>query len=153
MNCPYCCHPEQKVLDSRPCRDGHAIRRRRECDHCHRRFTTFEEIERARLFLVKRDGSREEFSREKLLSGMFLACRKRPVPHARIVDVSVMIEQELLDEGDLEVPSARVGKMVLNHLSEIDEVAYIRFASVYEKFETPAEFSRFVDVIRKKSNV
>jgi transcriptional repressor NrdR len=147
MKCPYCNFPEQRVLDSRPCRDGQAIRRRRECESCNRRFTTFEEIERQRLYLIKRDGSREEFSKEKMLQGLVSACRKRPVSHHELIELAARIERQLIDQGDTEVPSASLGKIVLDHLLKVDHVAYIRFASVYEQFETPAEFSKIVEFI------
>ncbi len=149
MICPYCGFEEQKVLDSRVARDGRAIRRRRECTSCDRRFTTFEETEKPRVFLVKRDGSREEFSREKLLRGVIVACRKRPVDHRRLLELADDIERKLLDEGELEIASDAIGRMVMERLLDVDEVAYVRFASVYEQFETPAEFSNLVDAIKK----
>lgn len=149
MMCPYCGFEEQKVLDSRPAREGRAIRRRRECVRCDRRFTTFEEPERPRVFLVKRDGAREEFSREKLLSGMIVACRKRPVNHECLVRVAEEIERKLMDEGELEIASSVVGRLVMDRLLDVDEVAYVRFASVYEQFDTPAEFSKIVDLMKK----
>ncbi len=149
MICPYCGFEEQKVLDSRVARDGRAIRRRRECTSCDRRFTTFEEPEKPRVFLVKRDGSREEFSREKLLRGVIVACRKRPVDHRRLLELADDIERKLLDEGELEIASDAIGRMVMERLLDVDEVAYVRFASVYEQFETPAEFSNLVDAIKK----
>lgn len=144
MKCPFCGHAEQKVLDSRVARGGHAVRRRRECEKCTRRFTTFEESERPQVILIKRDGSREEFSRKKLISGLLIACRKRPVPFDRLQECAEAIERELLDQDDLEVRSAVVGKMALEKLLKIDAVAYVRFASVYEQFETPGEFARLV---------
>lgn len=137
------------MLDSRVAREGRAIRRRRECINCDRRFTTFEEPEKPRLFLVKRDGSREEFSREKLLRGAIVACRKRPVDHSRLLELADDIERKLLDDGELEIASECVGRMVMERLLDVDEVAYVRFASVYEQFETPAEFSKIVDFIKK----
>lgn len=137
------------MLDSRVAREGRAIRRRRECINCDRRFTTFEEPEKPRLFLVKRDGSREEFSREKLLRGAIVACRKRPVDHSRLLELADDIERKLLDDGELEIASECIGRMVMERLLDVDEVAYVRFASVYEQFETPAEFSKIVDFIKK----
>lgn len=144
MKCPHCSHQDSRVLESRDARGGEAIRRRRECEHCQRRFTTFEEVERQRIFLVKRDGSREEFSREKLLGGMVLACRKRPVSHACLAEHAHRIEQELIDRGDTEVLSDEVGRRVMQCLMELDGVAYVRFASVYEQFESPEEFAEKV---------
>jgi transcriptional repressor NrdR len=148
VNCPYCGYEEQRVLDSRVAKDGQAIRRRRECSSCNRRFTTFEEPEKPRLFLVKRDGSREEFSREKVLRGAVVACRKRPVDHSRLLELAEGIERSLMDDGELEIPSAKVGRLVMERLLDVDEVAYVRFASVYEQFETPAEFSKLVEQIK-----
>jgi transcriptional repressor NrdR len=149
MKCPYCRHQEQKVLDSRPCRDEEAIRRRRECLNCGRRFTTFEEPEKPRLFVVKRDGVREEFSREKVLNGMVTACRKRPVTLEALRDASVQIEQDLFDLCEAEVQWTEVGERVMQALLHIDEVAYVRFASVYREFESPGEFREIVDSVRK----
>ena len=139
------------MLDSRVARDGRAIRRRRECSSCDRRFTTFEESEKPRLFIVKRDGSREEFSREKLLRGAIVACRKRPVDHSRLLELADDIERKLLDEGELELASECIVRRVMERLLDVDEVAYVRFASVYEQFATPAEFSKIVDFIKKGS--
>lgn len=148
MKCPFCGHAEQKVLDSRVARGGHAVRRRRECEKCTRRFTTFEESERPQVILIKRDGSREEFNRQKLISGLLIACRKRPVPFDRLQQCAEAIERELLDHDDLEVRSTVVGKMAMERLLKIDAVAYVRFASVYEQFESPGEFARIVDSIQ-----
>ncbi len=144
MKCPYCATESSKVLESRDARAGEAVRRRRECDACQRRFTTFEEVERQRLYLVKRDGTREEFSREKLLAGMVLACRKRPVSHGCLVEHAQRIERDLHDRGEAEVASSEVGKRVMQCLLALDGVAYVRFASVYEQFESPEEFAQRV---------
>ena len=144
MHCPFCGYIDQKVLDSRPARDGEAIRRRRECMGCGRRFTTFEEPERPRLFVIKRGGSRQEFSRDKVLSSMLLACHKRPVDVETLRDASERVERDLFQEFDDEVSSKHIGQRVMQELNQVDTVAYIRFASVYQEFETIADFERIV---------
>ena len=145
MHCPYCGHPEQKVLDSRPAREGEAIRRRRECESCGRRFTTFEEPEKPRLFVVKRDGSRVEFSREKVLAGMLVACHKRKVPVEVLREAAELIERDAFQEFVDEVPSTEIGERVIEALRKIDTVAYVRFASVYREFETVSDFREIVE--------
>lgn len=149
MQCPYCGHPEQKVLDSRPAREGEAIRRRRECLNCERRFTTFEEPERPRLFVVKRDGSRMEFSREKVLAGMLAACHKRRVPVDVFREAAERIERDLFQEFEDEVPSTEIGERVIETLRAIDTVAFVRFASVYREFETVSDFREIVESCRE----
>ncbi len=139
--CPFCSHPDQRVLDSRVARDGQAIRRRRECINCERRFTTFEIYERPRLFVVKRDGTRQEFAPEKLLNSMLLACGKRPVAVERLREAVSNLEKGLYEEFDDEVPSTVIGERVMRVLREIDTVAYVRFASVYQEFESVSDFS------------
>jgi transcriptional repressor NrdR len=134
MKCPYCHFEDTQVTDSRVTADGDAVKRRRECKRCERRFTTYERIERAVLTLVKRDGTREAFSREKLLRGMLLATTKRKVPTERIEEAANAIESELYGLGTSEVSSETVGELVMARLRELDEVAYIRFASVYRNF-------------------
>jgi transcriptional repressor NrdR len=134
MKCPYCQHEDTQVTDSRVTTNGDAVKRRRECKRCERRFTTYERIERAVLTLVKRDGSREPFSREKLMRGMMLATTKRKVPTERIEEAVSAIESELYGMGTSEVQSEAVGELVMAKLRELDEVAYIRFASVYRNF-------------------
>lgn len=152
MNCPYCGYPDQKVLESRDAREAEAIRRRRECLKCERRFTTFETYERPRLFVVKRDGSRQEFSRDKLLTSMVLACGKRPVPVEALHSGVAQIERNLYHEWEDEVPSTAIGERVMDVLKDIDPVAYIRFASVYREFESADDFSRFFGTKRNVSN-
>ena len=144
MKCPYCSHPEQRVLDSRPARDGEAIRRRRECEGCGRRFTTYEAPEAPRLLVVKRSGVREEFDRDKLLSGMVTACRKRPVAIEALREAAERVESDLFDLCDSEVPSSAVGDRALLELARLDQVAFVRFASVYREFESPQEFAETV---------
>ena len=147
MKCPYCGSEEQKVLDSRPARDGEAIRRRRECDACNRRFTTFEAPERPRLFVVKRDGAREEFNREKVLGSMFVACGKRPVPIETVRDAAEALERDLFRDHEDEVPTTEIGERVMQSLMRIDTVAYVRFASVYRKFATLSDFREIVESV------
>lgn len=144
MQCPFCGYIDQKVLDSRPARDGEAIRRRRECMRCSRRFTTFEEPERPRLFVIKRGGSRQEFSREKVLNSMLLACRKRPVDLETLRQASESVEREVFQEFEEEVPTAAIGQRVMEALLKIDTVGYIRFASVYLDFTTIDDFREIV---------
>lgn len=154
MKCPYCGHSEQRVLDSRPARESEAIRRRRECLHCERRFTTFEEPEKPRLFVIKRGGGREEFHREKMLSGMVTACRKRPVTLEDLQDAAERVERDLFDLCETEVPSPEIGERVMAQLFRLDTVAYVRFASVYREFETLSDFIDIVEsVVAKKHDI
>lgn len=149
MRCPFCGFDDQKVLDSRPAREGEAIRRRRECLGCGRRFTTFEEPEKPRLFVVKRDGAREEFSRDKCLNSMLIACRKRPVPVEVLRNAAERIERDLSQEFEDEVPTNAIGERVMQELHEIDTVAYVRFASVYREFQRLSDFRAIVDSMRE----
>lgn len=147
MKCPFCGNEDQRVLDSRPAREGEAIRRRRECVGCNRRFTTFEEPERPRLFVEKRDGTREEFDRDKCLKSMLIACRKRGIS-VDILRASVeRIERDLFQEFEDEVPTQAIGEKVLQALFAIDSVAYIRFASVYKEFETVSDFKQVIEAM------
>jgi transcriptional repressor NrdR len=140
MRCPKCGCLDDKVIDSRASREGATIRRRRECIQCSNRFTTYEEIERAGLFVVKRDGRREEFSKEKLLSGVKKACQKRPISPKTIEDLVERIVNEVTDKHEREVPGEVIGKLVMEGLRELDEVAYVRFASVYRRFQEATDF-------------
>ncbi|MBL8088012.1 MAG: transcriptional repressor NrdR [Chthonomonas sp.] len=149
MKCPYCGYQEQKVLDSRPSREEEAIRRRRECLQCSRRFTTFEQPEKPRLFVVKRSGEREEFSRDKVLMGMVTACRKRPVRHDDLRDAAERIERELFDLCEPEIDSTEIGERVESALLNMDGVAYVRFASVYREFADAGQFNAVVDALRR----
>ena len=149
MRCPYCGYEDQKVLDSRPARDGDAIRRRRECLRCERRFTTFEEPERPRLLVVKRDGSRADFSRDKVLHSMLLATRKRRIPADVLREAAERVERSLYDQFDEEVPTRAIGDSVLQELAQIDVVAYVRFASVYKEFETLEDFIQLIEEVRR----
>jgi transcriptional repressor NrdR len=151
MNCPYCGFADHKVLDSRPAREGGAIRRRRECSRCTKRFTTFESAERPRILIVKRSGTREEFSPEKCLKSMLVACRKRHFSLEALTAAVGRIEQSLMEQFEDEAPSTAIGEKVLRELSEIDIVAYIRFASVYREFETLKDFETIIEGMRQKA--
>ena len=135
MKCPYCAYPESKVVDSRPADEGASIRRRRECLSCHKRFTTYETMESLPLMVVKKDGSRQSFDRNKVLGGLIRACEKRPVPYHQLEELVNEIEQVLQNQMEREVPSSLIGELVMDRLKKIDEVAYVRFASVYRQFK------------------
>ncbi len=140
MKCPYCAHLESKVVDSRPSDEGASIRRRRECLACHKRFTTYETMESLPLMVIKKDGSRQSFDKSKLLNGMIRACEKRPVSFSTLEGIANEIEQTLQNEMDREIPSARIGELVMDRLKQVDEVAYVRFASVYRQFKDISTF-------------
>ena len=146
MRCPFCAHPESKVVDSRPSDEGSSIRRRRECLSCHKRFTTYETMESLPLMVVKKDGSRQSFDKSKLLNGMIRACEKRPVSFGTLEEMANEIEQVLQNEMDREIPSARIGELVMERLKQVDEVAYVRFASVYRQFK---DISTFMEELNK----
>lgn len=140
MRCPKCGSQDDKVIDSRASREGATIRRRRECLGCGHRFTTYEEVERGGLSVLKRDGRREEFSKDKLLSGIKKACQKRPISPKLIEDVVEKISNEVIDKHEREVPAEVIGRFVMNELRQMDEVAYVRFASVYRRFQEATDF-------------
>lgn len=146
MRCPYCSHEESKVIDSRPTDEGERIRRRRECLNCQKRFTTYEIIESLPVIVIKKDKSREVFNREKLISGMLRACEKRPVSindiENAVDDIEVMLQNSL----DREVTSTKIGELVMDKLKNLDEVAYVRFASVYRQFK---DISTFMEELNK----
>lgn len=150
MRCPFCGHSDQKVLDSRPAPDGEAVRRRRECLQCNRRFTTVERAERPRLFVIKRDGSRQEFSRDKTFESMRVASGKRPVSTETLRDAVGRIERDLFQEFEDEVSSKEIGGRVMRELASIDTVAYVRFASVYQEFETVTDFAHMIDKVQEE---
>ena len=135
MKCPFCGFLESKVIDSRPAEEGSTIRRRRECLACQKRFTTYEIIEHLPLVVVKRDGSRQTFDRVKLINGMVRACEKRPVSLAQLEKIADEIEQELQSALEREISTVDIGEMVMRRIKEVDEVAYVRFASVYRSFK------------------
>lgn len=153
MKCPYCGFDDDRVLDSRPAQDGAAVRRRRECVKCSNRFTTYEYIERTPLMVAKRDNRREPYDRQKLLSGILLALRKRPVGAARADEIVTEVEAELARTDRLEVSSAELGDMVLERLARLDPVAYVRFASVYRQFENPQQFIQELERLSKGGNI
>ncbi|MGJ7920461.1 transcriptional regulator NrdR [Neobacillus sp. LXY-4] len=135
MKCPSCQHHNTRVLDSRPVDEGKSIRRRRECEQCGYRFTTFEKVEEIPLIVVKKEGTREEFNREKILRGLIKACEKRPVALEQLQNITHEVEKELRNQGISEIKSDMIGEMVMDRLAKIDEVAYVRFASVYRQFK------------------
>ena len=140
MKCPFCSTDDTRVLDSRESAEGTVIRRRRECESCKRRFTTFERIEELTPLIIKKDGRREAFDRDKLLMGLKKACEKRPVSVEQVEAICTEIERKLQDMGEKEVHSTLIGEEVMRRLPELDEVAYVRFASVYRSFRDIAEF-------------
>lgn len=148
MRCPRCQHADTRVVDSRPVEDGAALRRRRHCDSCSERFTTFERLAQTPLIVVKRDGRREEFSAEKLRSGLSKACSKRPVATADIERAVGEIEARLRAEGQAEIAAGRVGELVMETLLGLDQVAYVRFASVYQQFDDVTLFAQLLDRMR-----
>jgi len=145
MKCPACGHLEDKVIDSRAAKEGQAIRRRRECLACQRRFTTYETVETTPLLVIKKDGRREPFSREKILNGLLRACEKRPIPAERIHALVDMLEAELMQKGQDEVQSSEIGERLMSELHHLDEVAYVRFASVYRHFK---DLNQFLEELR-----
>ena len=146
MRCPYCNAADSKVIDSRPTEDGRAIRRRRECIQCGKRFTTYEKVEEMLFMVVKRDGSRESFDRSKILNGIIRACEKRPVSLDQMEAIVDDIERGLNNMMEKEVSSSFIGEVVMDHLKDLDEVAYVRFASVYRQFK---DVNTFVAEIEK----
>lgn len=140
MKCPFCHNTESKVLDSRECEGGFTIRRRRECLMCQKRFTTYERLENISLMVVKRDGSREDFNRNKILNGIVKACSKRPISITTIENIVDQIEEESFKISGKEITSQALGEMIMERLSRLDEVAYVRFASVYRQFKDIGQF-------------
>ncbi len=135
MKCPYCAFEESKVIDSRPTEDGNVIRRRRECLSCGKRFTTYERMEEVNLIVVKKDGTRESFNSMKIINGLVRACEKRPISMEQMESVANRIEQKLINGLEREVPSSRIGELLMEELKTLDDVAYVRFASVYRQFK------------------
>ena len=135
MRCPYCGYKESKVVDSRPADEGSSIRRRRECLQCEKRFTTYETVESLPMVVIKKDGSRQSFDRRKVLGGMIRACEKRPVPLAELERIAAEIEQDLQNSMEREISTEKIGERVMERLRDVDQVAYVRFASVYRQFK------------------
>lgn len=147
MKCPFCGRLNDKVLQSRSVKDGEVVRRRRECTACGRRFTTFEQL---RVMVVKRDGRIEPFDREKVMRGMTVACEKRPVSADALEEITDRVERRVIDVGVTEIESAEIGEMVMDELRKVDQVAYIRFASVYRQFEDIGQFKEIVEGLGKR---
>lgn len=145
MKCPSCHQDNDRVIDSRACDDGFGIRRRRECQFCERRFTTYERIEHTCVKVIKRDGSRQAFDRNKLRNGLEIACRKRPVSEEQIEEILSQVENDLENHGDAEVESQYLGELLMERLFNLDQVAFVRFASVYRQFSDAKDF---VDVLK-----
>lgn len=148
MRCSQCHHDDTKVIESRDVAEGESIRRRRSCPKCNYRFTTYERIERPQLVIIKNNGTRELFSREKLLGGLYRACEKTTVSNVQLEQLVSEIEQQLYACGDPEVSSAKIGELVMEQLAGLDEVAYVRFASVYRRFKDIASFERELSQFR-----
>ena len=140
MKCPFCGHLEDKVVDSRESREGDVIRRRRECLKCERRFTSYERIDEVPYMVIKKDGRREPFDRQKIMAGLLRACEKRPIPTAKLESIVNAVEKFVQDSPDRERPTQRIGEFIMKRLKEIDKVAYVRFASVYLEFKDVSEF-------------
>ncbi len=151
MRCPFCGHQEDKVVDSRESKEGDAIRRRRECLGCKRRFTTYEQIEQSMPLIKKKDGRWEAFDRNKLMGGLRRACEKRPVSQAALDALAETIEKEVFGRNGREVTSSEIGEMVMQKLHDLDEVAYVRFASVYRQFKDVTQFMEEVQRILRKN--
>jgi transcriptional repressor NrdR len=147
MQCPYCHEDDDRVVNSRPGTDGTYVKRRRECSRCGRRYTTYERIEMSVLKVVKKDGTREEFSRQKLLTGLSKACYKRPIAADCIAELAGQVERELHRQCEGEVPSGAIGELVMERLRNLDQVAYIRFASVYREFADATDFVEEADTV------
>jgi len=147
MKCPFCGHLDSKVIDSRLSKEGDITRRRRECDQCQKRFTTYERVEETLPLVVKKDGRREPFERTKIVNGLLKACEKRPISVEVIEKIVTRIESELIEKGEREVPAASIGERVMEELKGLDDVAYVRFASVYRSFK---DIGEFVDLIKDR---
>ena len=152
MRCSFCQSPETKVTDSRSTDEGNTIRRRRECQQCGRRFTTYEMVEELPLMVIKKDGRRETFDRNKLISGLLKACEKRPVSMTAIEELVMKVEREIRNTLDREVPTERLGELVMNHLRDLDQVAYVRFASVYRQFADIRTFMHELEGLMRQAN-
>lgn len=149
MRCPNCGQTDDKVIDTRPSEENRVIRRRRECNSCGLRFSTIERIEGLQLKVIKKDGTRQEFSREKLMSGLSSACSKRPISNDQLTEIVNAVEALLQDQRNGEISSQAVGELVMNRLRELDKVAYVRFASVYRDFTDVSSFTREVEEINR----
>ncbi len=146
MRCPYCGHDNTRVIDSRPSEENNAIRRRRVCDECGKRFTTYEKVETIPLMVIKKDSNREAYDRRKIERGVLLACHKRPIPAEKITKLLDEVETEIFNIGEREIPSSVIGEMVMEKLKDLEAVAYVRFASVYREFK---DVNSFMDELKK----
>ena len=149
MKCPFCDYPETKVIDTRPTEEFQKIRRRRECISCGKRFTTYEKFENIQLMVIKKDKTRESFDRNKIVNGIIKACEKRPIPLKSIEEIVDRIEKTILNDMENEISTYKIGEMVMNELKDIDDVAYVRFASVYREFK---DINTFMDELKKMLN-
>ncbi len=151
MKCPFCNHLQDKVVDSRESKEGDAIRRRRECLACERRYTTYERIDEVPYMVIKKDGRREKFDRQKVLAGLLKACEKRPVSMGRLSEMVNQVESKVSDSPDREISTTEIGEFLMERLRELDKIAYVRFASVYRDFQDEqAFFDELKDLIRQK---
>ena len=146
MKCPFCNQDNTRVVDSRPVEDNNAIRRRRQCDECGKRFTTYEKVETIPLIVIKKDMNREQYDRSKIEGGILRACHKRPIPAKQITALIDEVEAEIFSREDREIPSTEIGTIVMNKLKNLDSVAYVRFASVYREFK---DVNTFMDELKK----
>lgn len=154
MKCPFCAYKEDKVVDSRATQEGAAIRRRRECLRCGKRFTTYEYIEELALMVIKKDGRRESFDRQKILSGLLKACEKRPISMEKLEEIVTQVERLIQKKYDREVESSKIGELVMEKLKTLDDVAYVRFASVYRQFKDISQFMvELKDMLSRGKNV
>lgn len=151
MKCPFCGFLEDKVVDSREAKDGDSIRRRRECLECGRRFTSYERIDEVPYMVVKKDGKRETFERNKIMAGLLRACEKRPISASQLESIVDAVEKDVQETTDRELPTSDIGKIIMRRLKELDKVAYVRFASVYLEFEDVSEFmTELKDLVRAR---
>ncbi|MEO8130842.1 MAG: transcriptional regulator NrdR [Bryobacteraceae bacterium] len=151
MNCPFCGHREDKVIDSRESKEGEIIRRRRECLGCTRRFTTYERIDEIPYMVIKKDGRREKFDRQKVMNGLLRACEKRPIGMSKLADIIDVVESRLAETPDRELSTTEIGEMLMDHLVALDKIAYVRFASVYRDFQDVEAFLKELkDMMRHK---
>ena len=149
MKCPFCLAPDTRVVDSRPSQDGRAIRRRRECTACSKRFTTYERVEEFQPLVIKKDGRREPFNRTKIIEGILKACEKRPIGLDQIENFVQELERDIQEKGEREIPSSRIGERIMARLKEWDDVAYVRFASVYKQFK---DLNAFMEQLKELLN-
>ena len=153
MNCPFCGHLHDKVVDSRESKEGDAIRRRRQCLGCERRFTTYERIDEVPYMVIKKDGRREKFDRQKVLAGLLKACEKRPISMSRLSELVNQVESKVSDSPDREIPTTEIGEILMEGLRDLDKIAYVRFASVYRDFQDEqAFFNELKNLMRQKGS-